>query len=388
MMDSAILAQGHAALEYFALDPAILYLNHGSFGATPLSVLAEQERWRTRMERNPVRFFTDDLPALLRGAAGEVAARFGGDADDWVFVENATSAANAVLDSIALNKGDVLVATSHAYGAVLKAMRRRASEAGAEVRIANVPAPVESGDQVVKAIANALCERTKLLIADHITSPTAAVFPVARIVAEARKADVPVFIDGAHVPGMLALDAPALGADWYTGNAHKWLFAPKGCAVLWTAPGRRGETHPAVTSHGWGAGYTAEFDWIGTRDPSPWLCFGAGAKAHDKFGGAKLMARNIALAREAGDMLSARLKTVPAAPAGMQSSMTTVRLAPHGTLEKAWKLRRKLALEHGIEVPVSAFGDGLWLRVSAQIYNERSDYERLGEALVRLLSDS
>lgn len=379
-----LTAQGHAALEYFALDPAVAHLNHGSFGAVPLSVLAEQDRWRARMEKNATRFFTFELPELLRAEAVQVAARLGGDAEGWAFVENATSAANSVLNSLELAQGDVLVTTSHAYGAVLKAMRRRAGEAGAELRVAPVPAPLESEDQVAEAVAAALCERTKLLVVDHVTSPTATVFPVARLVAEARKARVPVFIDGAHVPGMLALDVGALGADWYTGNAHKWLFAPKGCGLLWTAPVWRERTHPAITSHGWGAGYIAEFEWIGTRDPSPWLCFGAAGKAHDAFGGPALMARNIALAREAGAFLNKRWNAVRAAPDSMQSAMTTFLLAPHGTHEQALNLRRRFSFEHGIEVPVSAFADKLWLRISAQIYNEMSDYERLGEALAKL----
>jgi isopenicillin-N epimerase len=192
-------------------------------------------------------------------------------------------------------------------------------------------------------------------------------------------------IDGAHVPGQLVLDAPALGADWYTGNAHKWLFAPKGCGILWTAPARRNETHPAVTSHGWGSGYAAEFDWIGTRDPSPWLCFGAAAKAHDGFGGAALRARNIALAKDAGDTLATRMHAPRAAPSTMQCAMTALRLAPLGTPEEALKLRRRLAREHNIEVPVFVFENALWLRVSAQIYNESDDYERLAEALGKLL---
>ncbi len=380
-MDAHLAVEGHEALKDFALDPAILHLNHGSYGATPCSVLAEQESWRARMEKNPMRFFSDDLPGLLRASAGEAAARFGGETDGWVFIENATSAVNAVLNSLTLRAGDVLVTTSHAYGAVLKAMKRRASEAGAKIRIASVPPIVERESQVVEAIDNSFCERTRLLIVDHITSPTAIVFPVARIVEKARARNVPVLIDGAHVPGQLALNAPALGADWYTGNAHKWLFAPKGCAVLWTAPERRGETHPTVTSHGWGASYTAEFDWIGTRDPSAWLCFGAAARTHDAFGGAALIARNLALAKNAGELLSARLRAPRAAPSALQSAMTALRLAPNGTPEEALKLRRRLAKDYGIEVPVFAFASALWLRVSAQVYNEMADYERLAAAL-------
>lgn len=377
----ALLGVGRAALKDFALDSSVLHLNHGSYGATPLSVLAEQARWRTRMEENPMRFFADDLPSLLRASAADVAARFGGDADGWVFNENVTAAVNAVLNSLQLRAGDVLLTTSHAYGAVLKAMRRRALEVGAELQIVALPATIESEDQVCEAVLAAFSERARLLIVDHVTSPTAILFPVARIIAAARKANVPVFVDGAHVPGMFGLDAAALGADWYAGNIHKWMFAPKGCGVLWCAPERRNETHPAITSHGWGSGLAAEFDWIGTRDPTPWLCFGAAAQAHDRFGGPRLMARNIALASEAGDMLCARLGAARSAPAKLQCAMTAVRLAAKGTPEQALRLRRRLATDYGIEVPVFVFEEVLWLRVSAQIYNERADYERLGEAL-------
>lgn len=347
-------------------------------------MLAEQQRWLAHMEKNATRFFTFELPGLLKAEAAKVASRLGGDVGGWVFVENATSATNGVLNSLRLKKGDVLVTTSHAYGAVLKAMRRRAEETGAEIRIAQVPAPLDSEEQIIEAVKNALCERTKLLIIDHVTSPTATVFPVARLIAEARRSGVPVLVDGAHAPGMLALDVGALGADWYTGNAHKWLFAPKSCGVLWTDPTRRAETHPAITSHGWGAGYTAEFEWIGTRDPSAWLSFGAAASAHDELGGTKLMARNIALASEAGKFLSRRLKAPCAAPAAMQSSMTTFQLRPHGTQDQALKLRRQLS-DAGIEVPLSAFADRLWLRISAQVYNEMSDYQRLADAVTGLL---
>ncbi len=385
MNSAPLAAQGHAALARFALAPGVLHLNHGSFGATPLSVLAEQQRWLAHMENNATRFFTFELPGLLKSEAAKVAARLGGDAGGWVFVENATSATNGVLNSLRLNKGDVLVTTSHAYGAVLKTMRRRAEETGADVRIAQVPAPLDSEEQVVEAVKNALCDRTQLLIIDHVTSPTATVFPVACLIAEARKAGVPVLVDGAHAPGMLALDVGALGADWYTGNAHKWLFAPKGCGVLWTAPARRADTHPAITSHGWGAGYTAEFEWIGTRDPSAWLSFGAAARAHDEFGGTQLMARNIALASEAGEFLSRRLNAPRAAPAAMQSSMTTFQLRPRGTHEQALKLRRELS-DAGIEVPLSAFADRLWFRISAQVYNEMNDYERLVDVLTGILA--
>src|SRR5262249_17840914 len=150
---------------------------------------------------------------------------------------------------------------------------------------AKIPAIVESETQILQAVEQALDEHVKLLVIDHITSPTAVIFPVAHLVKIAHARGVPVFVDGAHAPGHLRLDVGAIGADWYTGNAHKWFFAPKGCAVLWSAPEWRDKTHPSITSHGYGAGYRAEFEWTGTRDSTAWLCFGAGTAAHRDFGG-------------------------------------------------------------------------------------------------------
>jgi len=378
--------EGRAALDAFALDPATLHLNHGSYGACPNSVLAEQARLRARMEANPNRFFFEDYPPAVRAAAVIAADRFGGAAGEWVFVENATSAVNGVLDSLVLEAGDVLVTTSHAYGAVTKAMRRRAGQSGAEMRVAELPAPIDSEDQIVALVEKALCPRTKLLVVDHVSSPTATIFPAARIAALARAAGVPVFIDGAHAPGQLTLDVPGLEADWYTANAHKWLFAPRGCGLLWTAPARLGATHPSVTSHGWGGGYTVEFDWIGTRDVTAWLALGAACDAHDRFGGPRLMTRNRALAADAGEILAKRLRAVPSAPAAMRGAMTALRLPAKAHADAALSLRRRLSAEHGIEVPVFVFQDALWVRVSAQIYNEIVDYERLSDVLVDVLS--
>ena len=273
------IAEGRSVLGRFQLSPDLLHLNHGSYGAVPREVAAEQDRWRALIERNPTGFFKDILPGELRRLAGLLALRFGGRADDWVFCENATYAVNSVLASFPLKPGDEIVTTSHAYGAVLKAMRIWAERRGAQLAVANVPAIVESEDEVVDAVRRAFTPRTRLLIVDHITSATAIVFPVARIAAAARAANIAVMIDGAHAPGQLPLNVEEIGADWYTGNAHKWLFAPKGCGMLWTAPSRQSVTLPVVLSHGAPDGYVAGFDWVGTRDVTPWLCFEAAARA-------------------------------------------------------------------------------------------------------------
>lgn len=374
---------GAAVFDDFELAPDVVHLNHGSYGALPRAVAAEQERWRARIERDPTTFLTYELPDLLRGMAGHVARRFGGAAADWVFCENATSAINGVLASRRLEPGDEIVTTSHAYGAVSKAMRAWADRRGASsLVIANLPGHIGCDDDVVAAVAAVLGPRCKLLIVDHITSATAIILPVRRLVDLAHREGVAVLVDGAHAPGQIPLDVPSIGADWYTGNAHKWLFAPRGCGLLWTAPARQSGTFPAVLSHGTEDGYTAAFDWIGTRDVTPWLCFEAGAKAHEGFGGDLLIERNRLLAEEGANLLAREFNAVAAAPSSMRAAMAALVFeGMPGDSALAASLRKVLIREHGIVLPVHAFGGNLWLRISAQIYNRIEDYRRCVEAL-------
>jgi isopenicillin-N epimerase len=319
----------------------------------------------------------------VREAVAVAARYFGGDVDDWVFCENATSAINSVLASLPLRGGDELLTTSHAYGAVLRAMRLWADRRGANTRIVEVPAVVESDSQIVDSIARALTAHTRLLIVDHITSPTATVFPVAEIVRRAHDAGVPVLVDGAHAAGQLALNVPEIGADWYTGNAHKWFFAPRGCGLLWTAPKWQAITRPAVLSHGTDQGYTAAFDWIGTRDVSPWLSMPKAAEAFGRFGGPALMARNRALADAAANHIAEQTNGLLTAPASMRPAMATVRLSQAADLVEAINVRRRLA-ERGFVIATNAFGGQLCIRISAQIYNDCVDYDRFADALLNL----
>ncbi|HEX3675028.1 MAG TPA: aminotransferase class V-fold PLP-dependent enzyme [Rhizomicrobium sp.] len=377
--------EGHAALSAFQLAPDRIHLNHGSYGAVPLRVLAEQERIRAHIERDPTSFFQDELPGALRAMASKVAARFGGAAQDWVFCENATSAVNGVLASFPLQPGDEIVTTSHVYGAVLKAMAVWAARKGAHLVIADLPAISQSDDQVVEDIAAVLTPRSRLLIVDHITSATATIFPVRRIVERAHRQGVAVLVDGAHAPGHVELDVPAIGADWYTGNAHKWLFAPRGCGILWTAPDRQGETLPAILSHGTDAGYVPAFDWIGTRDVTPWLAFAAGGEAHDAFGGANRIARNRAMAAVGGRLIAEGLGAKCSAPESMRGAMMAILLkqtVPYPQFPA--EFRQALAQNYRIIAPVSQFMDCLWLRVSAQLYNEADDYRRCLAACLEL----
>lgn len=374
--------EGRDALELFQLSPDLLHLNHGSYGAVPKVVRDEQDRWRARIESNATGFFRDELRGELRRLAGIAAERFGGDAGGWVFCENATQAVNSVLASFGLKAGDEILTTSHAYGAVTKAMTIWALRFGARVVNAPLPAIVEDEDAIVDAIARAFSDRTKLLIVDHITSATATVFPVRRIVKAAKERGIAVLVDGAHAPGQLPLDVEEVGADWYTGNAHKWLFAPKGCGLLWTAPGQREKTRPVVLSHGAPDGYTEAFDWIGTRDVTPWLCFEAAARFHDSLGGEALMTRNRLLAAEAAEMISSRRGSRPSAPASLRAAMACLTLPRPGVDPSAGPaLMRALRDCCNAIVPAYVFGGALCFRISAQIYNETRDYEDLAQAI-------
>jgi isopenicillin-N epimerase len=380
---------GASTRDAFLLEPGIAYLNHGSYGATPRVVLAAAERWRQRLESQPVRFMQRELPAALRKAADRLAAFMGTRGADLVFVENATAGANAVLRSLDFQRGDELLTTTHVYAAVRKTMQYVASRTGAVPVEAPLPFPVAHEDEIVAAVTRRFSPKTRLLVLDHITSPTALILPVHRVVAAAKARGIAVLIDGAHAPGMLALDIPSLGADFYVGNCHKWLFAPKGCAFLWASPRVQGSIHPLVISHGYGAGFRAEFDWVGTRDPASWLAVEAALDFIETIGADAPRARNHTLLREAATMLAQRWGSDIGAPFAMLGSMASVALPARGRLaplpptpESAATVHAYLWEMHRVEVPVIAFADRLWVRISAQIYNEIADYRRLADALM------
>lgn len=386
--------RGAAARALWLLEPDMTFLNHGSFGATPRSVLAAQDTIRLAMERQPVRFFTAEAPALLRQSAAVLASFLGARGEDLAFVDNATTGVNAVLRSVALAPGDEVLTTSYVYAAVRNTVRAACERVGARAVEVGAPLPVSGPDEVVEAVKQGFSDRTRLLVVDHVCSMSALRLPVERIVALATERGVPVLIDGAHAPGMIDLDVPALGAAWYTGNCHKWLCAAKGTAFLWARPGAAQDVlRSHVTSHHWGQPFPAEFDMIGTRDFSPWLSVGAALEFHEAMGGAALRADNRSLAfRGAGRLAEAWGRVLPG-PAEMFGSIVPVE-APGGLRADeptARAMHDGLWVRHRIEVPVYAFQGRLWIRASAQAYNEIGEYDRLAAAaleLARILAPS
>ena len=377
---------GRRLLPQWLLEPEAIYLNNGSFGATPRVVLEAQTRWRTRMENQPVRFMVRELPEALRIARERLATFLDTSAEDLVFIDNATTGVNTVLRSIEWRRGDEIVLGRQAYDAVAQAARYIADRHGVQLRHADIPFPLDNDDAHISAYEQVLSPRTRLVIVDHVCSQTALIAPVERIVALCRKAGSLVLIDGAHAPGMLPLSITALRADWYTGNCHKWLFAPKGCAFLWTTPAQQAATHPLSIAKGYGAGYRAEFDWTGTRDPSAWLSLDTALDFHEQLGGTVLCARNHELVSAAAQQLAAAWGVMLPAPKLMFGAMVTVPLPPRwpASPSQAASLHDLLWDEHNIEVPILAHNEKLWVRISVQAYNEPGDYDRLSQAVLSL----
>ena len=319
----------------------------------------------------------------MRGAAAELGAFLGAAGEDLAFVDNATTGVNAVLRSLLLRPGDEILVTDHGYPAVRNAVRFVCARAGARMVEARLPFPPEGPEAIIDAVTAALSERTRLAVLDLITSPSALIMPIVPLAQACRAAGTRVLVDAAHAPGMLDLDVPALGADWVTGNAHKWLFAPRGCAFLWAAKDAQQDLHPTVISHGFEQGFAAEFDWTGTRDPTAWLTVPAALAFYRSMGDAALRARNHTLAVAAAQLLAARWGTTAGGPADMVGSMAVVGLPAGrpGTAEAAQVVHDRLWQEYHIEVPTMAFGGALWARISAQIYNDLEDYARLAAAI-------
>ncbi len=380
---------GKAVRHEWPLDWNFLSVNHGSFGAAPRVVLAAQQNWRQRLEAQPGRFMRAVLPEALRHAADRLGAFIGADGRDIAFVDNATTGCNAVLRSLRLQSDDEIVVLTHGYGAVRNTVRYVCERTGARMVEAEVPFPHPHADAIVANIAAVLTERTRLAVVDHITSASALVLPLQRIVELCHGASVPVLVDGAHAPAQVTLDMRTLGADWYAGNCHKWLCAPKGSAFLYAAQDRQRDLHPVTISHGLGKGFLEEFDWTGTRDPSAWLATDVAIDFHNRLGGEAMMARNIALAAEAAALLARRLNTDVGAAGALAGSMGVVRLplAGEATVDRSADIRVRL-LEAGTDAPTHVQARAIWLRISAAAYNDIEDYERLGDIVARVLREA
>jgi isopenicillin-N epimerase len=373
------------------LDPSVTYLNHGSFGACPAAVLAAQAALRAEMEREPVDFLVARLPARLDAAREELAVFVGADPKDLVFVPNATAGVNAVLRSLIFEPGDELLLTNLTYAACRKTVDYVAERSGARVVVATLAFPCSNTQQIIAAVLNCVSPRTRLALLDHVTSPTALILPIANLVSELNARGIDTLVDGAHAPGMVPLALSDLGAAYYTGNAHKWLCAPKGAAFLHVRRDRQAPLHPNAISHGYTAGFHAEFDWTGTFDPTPWLCIPEAIRFMDSVlpgGWPQVMAANRSLTLQARNVLLDSIGAAVPTPEAMIGSMASIPLPPAAVGSPAYRLDYKglhdWFRERGVETWLYPNPVPL-LRISAQLYNELEQFRQLASLLEQAL---
>lgn len=405
-LDSMPMASADAARRrsYWQLNPQIDYFNHGSFGATPTAVLTAQRTLQDAMERDPIAFLAPerDLEPKLDEVRRIIANFVGANPSDLAFVRNATDGVNAVLRSFPFSEGDEVVATNHGYNACNNAARFAAQWRGAKMRIADVPFPLHSGEDVIAAIEQTVTARTRLLLVDHVTSSTGLVFPIKAIIDAAHARSIRVLVDGAHAAGMVPLDLNQLGADYYTANHHKWLCAPKSSGFLWVRSELQGEVRPSIISHAANRSrpsrskFLAEFDWQGTYDPTPLLSVPASLAFLNSLypGGVdQLLTTNQKLAIDARALLLSALDMDAPAPAEMIGSLVTLPLrGAESQIDGAAEdpLQTVLRERYRIELPIFAGlkpGSRL-LRIALQAYNDLGQVQRLGDALRRELLQS
>jgi isopenicillin-N epimerase len=371
---------------HWALDPAVAHLNHGSFGAVPEPVVAEQDRLRHEMETNPTGFFWRKLNTLLDGARQAAAEFLGAAPEGLAFVHNATTGVNAILRSVPLEAGDEVLVTDHTYGAVRLTAERVCEERGAVLRAQPVPLSASIAD-LAEALLAGVSPATRVVIVDQIASPTGLVFPVDGIIPALHQQGILSLVDGAHAPGMLEVRVEELGADLWVGNFHKWVCAPRGAGALWASEELRSLLRPVVTTYGIEEGFPASFAWAGTDDYTAWLSIPAAIDFLGSLGWDRLRHHNQELADLGRSIVAGALGTGGDLPDFPHAAMSLVAL-PEGIAvlpEEAKALSERIAKELRVEVAVSAWNGRGYLRLSAFVYNCPADYQRLAEGLPGLL---
>ncbi|MET8552669.1 aminotransferase class V-fold PLP-dependent enzyme [Micromonospora zamorensis] len=375
----------------FSLDPAVSHLNHGSFGAVPIGVQRAQQRLRDEMEANPLRFFTQGLVDRIAHTRRHLAGFLGADPDGSALVGNTTTGVAVVLQSLGLQPGDEVLSTDHGYGAVSLAIQRECRRTGAVSRVLPIPLAA-SDEQLVQIIRAGLRPgRTRVLVVDQLTSATAKLFPTAAIVGVAREHGVPVLVDAAHAPGMLATTVASIGADFWVGNLHKWAYAPRGTALLTVAPQWRDRIEPLVVSWEQESGFPARVEWQATLDYTSWLAAPAGLFTLRSLGVDRVRAHNAALAaygqRVVGDALGVPPAQLPD-PGGPGVSLRLIPLPADMavTIDAARALQARIGERLAAEVAVMSWNGRGWLRLTGQVYNTADEYERLAVRLPALLA--
>jgi len=375
--------------EQFLLRPDVAFLNHGSFGACPKPVFDTYQAWQRELEAEPVEFLGRRSGGLLADARKVLGTYVGADAEDLVFVTNATYGVNIVARSLDLGPGDEVLTTDHEYGACDRTWKFICGTRGARYVKTPIPLPLPSDDEIVERLWAGVNERTKVIYMSHITSPTAITLPVGEICKRAREAGILTVIDGAHAPGQVDLRLEELGADFYTGNLHKWLCAPKGSGFLYARRDRQALLNPLIVSWGWESEtpgpsqFIDHFTWLGTADPSAYLSVPAAIEFQRQWNWPRVREACHALAVAGRRRLEEVTGMPTLSPESNYVQMCSIEL-PAGSIEK---LGTRLFDEYKVEVPLTRWDNREFLRISIQAYNSVEDVDRLVDALERLISD-
>lgn len=375
----------------FLLDPGIHFLNHGSFGARPRPVFEAYQRWQRELEQQPVAFLGRRWFELLPEVRRSLSAYVNCPTEDLVLVPNATYGVNVVARSLALQPGDEILTTSHEYGTCDRTWRFMARRTGATYVRQPISLPVTEPAEIVEQLWGGVTPRTRLIFLSHITSPTALQMPVADICARAREAGILTLVDGAHAPGQIPLDLQAIGADFYTGNCHKWLMAPPGAGFLYARPERQALLEPLVVSWGWESewetGWTPfeeRFSWFGTDDPAAFLAVPDAIAFQEAYAWDAVRARCHRLACQAHEQLVELTGLPPLYPPSFFAQMFAVALPP----EVDPALQARLLAEDAVEVPVTRWDGQALVRVSVQGYNDEADIAALLAGVERILGEN
>tara|TARA_B110000003_G_scaffold210581_1_gene209540 strand:- start:27 stop:1223 length:1197 start_codon:yes stop_codon:yes gene_type:complete len=386
--------------KYWKLDEKTIFLNHGSYGATPTIVLDEQKRWQLLLEKDPVKFFEDIAPKALIESRKAIASLVNCDHDDLALIENATSGVNIILRSLKFEEGDEIIVPNHAYQACRNTIDYVADKWGAVVVTCEIPFPIQENEVIIDNIMKCVTEKTKLALIDTVTSPTGLLMPFEELVGLLESKGVNVLLDAAHGIGMISLDIEKIGASYTTSNCHKWLCAPKGSAFLHVKKDLQSLIHPLTISHGMttplgdSTRFRHEFDWTGTRDISAWCVLPFVIYELSKIVGMswnEIMEHNRKLVIKGRKIICEKLDIKPQCPENMLSSIATIKISSKqvstNDLYEPDPLHIKLLEDYNIQVPVWSWPNpqGRYIRISAQIYNNEDEYKYLAKILEKCL---
>ena len=376
--------------KYFLLDPNIVFLNHGSFGATPKPVFHEYQHWQRELEKQPVEFLGRRATNLMAEARAVLGKYLGTHADNLIYTQNVTISLNIVARSLDLGTGDEVMTTNHEYGAMDRTWRFLSRERGFRYINHAISIPIETEESFVDDLWRGVNAHTRVIFISHITSPTAIIFPVKEIIRRARAAGILTVIDGAHVPGQLRLHLDSLGADFYGGNLHKWLCAPKGAGFLYARREVQHLVKPLVVSWGEqaevssGSQYVDDHEWWGTRDLAAFLSVPAAIEFQEKHNWDKVRDACHALVRDAQERICELTGLLPL-HSRADNWFRQMIAAPLPADTDMARLKKRLYDEHRIEVPLVEWNGNKLIRVSVQGYNTQRDVDKLCHALSLLL---